>query len=486
MDSVPIVIITGQVASGMIGNDAFQEVDITGITRPITKHNFLVKNIDELAKTIKEAFHIASTGRQGPVLIDIPVDVQKSSIDFIYPEKVDIRGYNPTTGGHPNQIKKAMDMLFESERPVIMCGGGVISSNATEEFRDFANKVKVPVTTTLLGLGSIQPENELWLGMPGMHGTYQANYALTECDLIISVGARFDDRVTGKTDEFATKAKVIHIDIDPTSISKSVAVDIPIVGDAKVILAEMAKLAKQCDIEPWRQRVKDWEIKHPAIYEKSDKSIKPQYVIEKISELTKGDAIITTEVGQHQMWTAQYYKFRNPRSFLTSGGLGTMGYGFPAALGAQAAFRDRLVIDIAGDGSIQMNIQELATIAQYNLPVKIVILNNGYLGMVRQWQELFYDKRYSFTCLAATDAECPPECKGENGCVKYIPDFVKLAGAYGISGVRTANPSEVEDILKKELFTKAPSVIEFIVEREENVFPMVPGGKPINEILGLA
>ncbi len=488
MDSIPMVIITGQVASSMIGNDAFQEVDMVGITRPITKHNFLVKDINELSKTVKEAFHIANTGRKGPVLIDIPVDISKGKTEFKYPEKVELRGYNPNYEGHPGQIKKAMKMLSNAKRPVIMAGGGIISSDAADDFRKFVDKCKVPVTTTLLGLGSIDPDNPLWLGMPGMHGTYQANYALTECDLILSVGARFDDRVTGKLDAFAPIAKVIHVDIDPTSISKSVGVDIPIVGDAKTIIPELTKNVKECKIDDWRSLCKKWEEEHPSKYIQSpDGDIKPQFVIEKISELTKGDCIVSTEVGQNQMWAAQYFRYKNPRSLLTSGGLGTMGYGYPAALGAQVAFPDKIVVDIAGDGSIQMNIQELATAALYNLPVKIIILNNGYLGMVRQWQELFFDRRYSSTCLLKDD-ECPPECKGVQGseCHKYIPDFVALAKAYGISGVRVTEVGQVESVLKEELFNGKPSVIEFVISREENVFPMVPAGKAINEIMGMA
>ena len=486
MDSVPLVVITGQVASNMIGNDAFQEVDITGITRPITKHNFLVKDIKDLADTIKKAFHIANTGRKGPVLIDIPVDISKGKIDFTYPDKVELRGYNPNYEGHPGQIKKAIKLLNEAERPVIMAGGGVIIADAAKELNEFINKCKVPTTTTLLGLGSLDPSNPLWLGMPGMHGTYQANYALTDSDLILSVGARFDDRVTGKLSTFAPKAKVIHVDIDPTSISKSVGVDVPIVGDCKNILKDLTKAAKECKIDDWRATVKKWADDNPPVYDKSSKVIKPQAVIEKISELTKGDCIIATEVGQNQMWAAQYFKYKYPRTLLTSGGLGTMGYGFPAAIGAQIAYPDKIVIDIAGDGSIQMNIQELATIAAYDLPVKIVILNNGYLGMVRQWQQLFFDRRYSSTCLTKGDS-CPENCKSpKEECLQYIPDFVALAKSYGINGVRVTDPADIEKVLKEELFNKKASVMEFIIDREENVFPMVPAGAAINEIMGMA
>lgn len=487
MDSVPMVIITGQVSSSMIGNDAFQEVDITGITRSITKHNYLVKDVKTLAKTIKEAFHIANTGRKGPVLVDIPVDIFNSKCEFVYPEKVEIRGYNPNLEGHSGQIKKAMKMLMSAERPVILAGGGVILADASQELADFVDKCHVPVATTLLGLGCFNSSNPLWLGMPGMHGTYYANYAITESDLILSVGARFDDRVTGKIDAFAPKAKVIHVDIDPTSISKSVIADVPIVGDSKIILPELTKLVEKCNIDNWLKRIEEWKRLHPLEYKKSDSVIKPQEVIQTISRLTKGDCIITTEVGQNQMWTAQFFSFIEPRTFLTSGGLGTMGYGFPAAIGAQFGYPDKIVVDIAGDGSIQMNIQELATVAVYDLPVKIVILNNGYLGMVRQWQELFYDRRYSSTCLQK-EINCPASCKGTNKleCVKYVPDFVSLAKSYGINGVRVTDPKDIESVLKQELFSGKASVMEFVIDREEKVFPMVPAGKAINEIMGMA
>jgi len=472
MDSIPVVIFTGQVPTPLIGNDAFQEADIVGITRPCTKHNYLVKDIKDLTNTIKEAFWIAKTGRPGPVLVDLPKDVMNASMEYHYPKKVHLRGYNPTIRGHSGQIKRAVTELFASERPVLFGGGGVISADASEVFTRIARKLHLPVTTTLMGLGSFPETDELSLGMLGMHGTYAANMAVTNCDLLIAVGARFDDRVTGKTDEFAHAATIIHVDIDPTSISKNVRVDIPIVGDVKAVLEQMWDVIEKEDPnthgiekrEEWHRDIVEWKATYPLTYTQKN-VIKPQYVVEKIWEITQGEAIIATEVGQNQMWAAQFYKFINPRTLLTSGGLGTMGYGLPAAVGAQLAFPDRLVIDIAGDGSIQMNIQELATIMQYSLPVKIAILNNGFLGMVRQWQELFYEECYSQTCM------------------DYAPDFIKLAAAYGATGIRASKPREVVPAIEKAIATKGPVIIEFLVEREECVYPMVPAGAPINRML---
>jgi len=472
MDSIPLVIFTGQVPTMLIGNDAFQEADIVGITRPCTKYNYLVKDVEELARTIKEAFCIARTGRPGPVLIDLPKDVVNSVCEYRYPRSVQLRGYNPTIKGHARQIYRAAGEILKAERPVLFGGGGVIGSNGSEEFTCFARRLAIPVTTTLMGLGAFPETDNLSLGMLGMHGTYRANMAVTNCDLLIAVGARFDDRVTGKIDEFAPLAKIIHIDIDPTSISKNVKVDIPIVGDVKIILEHMIEILKKEDKEEdwvgkrkdWLQQIEEWKSTYPLAYVQKD-VIKPQFVVEKIFEVTKGEAIITTEVGQNQMWTAQYYNFIKPRTLLTSGGLGTMGYGLPAALGAQIAFPDRVVIDIAGDGSIQMNIQELATLMQYNLPIKIVILNNGCLGMVRQWQELFYEKCYSHTLMSST------------------PDFTKLAEAYGAVGIRATRPDEVVPAIEKALSTSAPVIIDFVVEQEECVYPMVPAGAPINKML---
>jgi acetolactate synthase-1/2/3 large subunit len=471
MDSIPLVILTGQVPTAMIGNDAFQEADIVGITRPCTKHNYLVRDINDLSTIIKEAFYIASTGKPGPVLVDLPKDVMTASTTFKYPEKVHIRGYQPTYEGHIGQIKKVTDALMTAQRPVIFIGGGIISSSAYKELLELSEITHTPVTTTLMGLGGFPSEHTLSLNMCGMHGTFSSNMALTNTDLIIGIGARFDDRVTGKVDEFATGAKVVHIDIDPTSISKNIPADIPIVGDAKDILKKLIGLLKKekkdwkKDHHEWLNQVEEWKNTHPLTYKQGKNIIKPQYVIEQIHEVTKGEAIITTEVGQNQMWTAQFYKFKRPRTFLTSGGLGTMGYGFPAAIGAQVAFPDKIVFDIAGDGSIQMNIQELATAVQYRLPVKVAILNNSFLGMVRQWQELFYDKRYSYSCMESH------------------PDFVKLAEAYGAVGLRAEKPEDVKKVLKEAIETPKPVLIDFIIEREENVYPMVPAGSPISKML---
>jgi len=471
MDSVPVIVFSGQVPTKLIGNDAFQEADIVGITRPCTKHNYLVKDVDELAVTIREAFHIASTGRHGPILIDLPKDIIREMSQFHYPEQINLQGYNPTYSGHQRQIKRAFNEILESKKPLIYAGGGVISSNASRELLGFAHKLQIPVTTTLMGLGCFPGTDSLSLGMLGMHGTYRANIAVTNCDLLIAIGARFDDRVTGDISKFAPHAKIIHIDIDPTSISKNVRVDTPIVGDVKDILQKFHLLLEDEKKINWKSRRKSWFSQidkwksiHSLEYKQKD-VIKPQYVVEKLYQLTEGKAIISTEVGQNQMWAAQYYSFDQPRKFLTSGGLGTMGYGFPAAIGAQVAFPKETVIDIAGDGSIQMNIQELATAVHYKLPVKIAILNNSCLGMVRQWQELFYDKNYASTPL-------------ENS-----PDFVKLAEAYGAMGLRATKPSEVVPVIKKALNSKKPVIMDFVVEQEEGVYPMVPAGAAIDEMI---
>ncbi|MFA5146159.1 MAG: biosynthetic-type acetolactate synthase large subunit [Candidatus Omnitrophota bacterium] len=466
MDSIPMVAITGQVKSFLIGNDAFQEADITGITRPITKHNYLVEDVKDLAGIVKEAFHIATTGRPGPVLIDLPSDIQVQETEFHYPEKVDIRGYKPTYVGHPGQIKRAKKAIEDSKRPLLYVGGGAIISGASAEIFELATKNEIPVTMTLLGLGAFPQTHKLSLGMLGMHGTAYANYAIMESDLIIAVGARFDDRVTGKLDAFAPHAKVIHIDIDPASVSKNVDVDIPIVGDAKTILAKLVKTVKKTDTKEWVKRIDDWKKKHPLFYKDDDK-LRPQYIIEEIWKATGGEAIIATEVGQNQMWAAQFYKFIKPRTMLSSGGLGTMGYGFPAAIGAQLGDPKAAVFDIAGDGSIQMNIQELATAVINKLPVKVAILNNSCLGMVRQWQELFYKKRYSQTCF-------------DGGC----PDFVKLAASYGACGIRVTKKEEVRPAIEKALKTDNVVFLDFHVEKEENVFPMVPAGEAINKMIG--
>ncbi len=467
MDSIPIVAITGQVKTFLIGNDAFQEADVIGITRPITKHNYLVRDVKDLARIVKEAFHIASSGRPGPVLIDLPVDVTIEKAEFSYPRQIDIRGYKPTYFGHIGQIKKAAKFISRAKRPIIYAGGGIIISNASGELFELATRTNIPVTTTLLGLGGFPETHSLSLGMLGMHGTAYANHAIMESDLIIAVGARFDDRVTGKVSEFAPQAKVIHIDVDPSAISKNIKVDIPIVGDARNVLKELNKLVKRCSIDQWLKRIDAWKKKHPLSYNNSGKGkIRPQYVVEQIYKLTEGKAIITTEVGQNQMWAAQFYQYTKPRTFISSGGLGTMGYGFPAAIGAQIGKPEATVFDIAGDGSIQMNIQELTTAVARKLPVKIAILNNSYLGMVRQWQELFYNKRYSLTCL------------------KENPDFVKVAEAYGAKGIRVTKKEQVRPALKKAIRTAGPVVLDFIIEPEENVFPMVPAGSAINRMIG--
>ena len=467
MDSVPIVAITGQVPTTMLGNDAFQESDIQGITMPITKHNYLVKETSDIPRVVKEAFYIAGTGRQGPVLIDLPKDVNTRSVkEPVVPEKVVLRGYNPTYKGHKRQIDKAIELIMAAERPLIYAGGGVISSNASPELVAFASGHGIPVTTTLMGLGCIPCDHPLNLGMLGMHGTEYANFAVTECDLLIAIGARFDDRVTGRIETFAPHAKVIHIDIDPAEIGKNKHVDVPIVGDTKAVLTDMiAGLAKKNACEAWQKRIRHWKQNHPLRYGNGNGCLHPQFILQQMNELLKGDAVIVSEVGQNQMWTAQYFCFRHPRTWITSGGLGTMGYGFPAAIGAHFARPDVPVFDVAGDGSIQMNIQEMGTVAQYRIPVKIAILNNMYLGMVRQWQELFYDRRYSYT-------ELPPV------------EFVKIGQAYGIDGIKVESCDEVMPALKAAVDCDGPFVLDFRIEREENVFPMVPAGAAINEMIG--
>ncbi|MDD4898655.1 MAG: acetolactate synthase large subunit [Methanocellales archaeon] len=464
MDSVPMVAFTGQVPTSMIGNDAFQEADITGITLPITKINYLIKDANDLPRTIKEAFYIASTGRPGPVLVDIPKDVQTAEIEFEYPKTFELRGYKPTIEGHPLQIKRAIKAIMDAERPIVYAGGGVIISNASEELRALAELTLAPVTTTLLGKGAFPESHPLSLGMVGMHGTKYANYAMTETDLIIAVGARFDDRVTGKLDAFAPNAKVIHIDIDPAEISKSVSVSIPIVGDAKSVLKELIKGLIGASRTEWLKKIEEWKKEFPLRYDRSGKTLKPQFIIEQIHEVCP-DAIITTEVGQCQMWAAQYFKYTKPRSFISSGGLGTMGYGFPAAIGAKVGCPDKTVIDIAGDGSFQMTCQELATAVLNDIPVTVAILNNGFLGMVRQWQELFYDKRYAATYLGTS------------------PDFTKLAEAYGALGIEVVKPSEVKSAIEEAVTSDKPAVIDFKIDPEENVLPMVPAGAAINEII---
>jgi len=472
MDSIPMVVFSGQVPTMLIGNDAFQEADIVGITRPCTKHNYLVKDVKDLAQTIREAFHIASTGRPGPVLIDLPKDVTTSSAEFTWPKQVNIRSYNPTYHGNKWMIKQCMQMISKAKKPVIMAGGGVILSGAAKELREFAETTKIPVTMTLMGLGGFPGTHKLAMGMLGMHGTYYANKAVQSADLIIGIGVRFDDRVTGRTADFAPEAKIIHIDIDPTSIRKNVDVALPVVGDVKNVLKDLLEETKKHKEQwgavrnSWLKQIDAWKKERPLSYNFDKKIIKPEFVVEKIYEVTKGKAIICTEVGQNQMWAAQYYKYDKPRKWLSSGGLGTMGYGFPAAIGAQMACPNETVFDVAGDGSIQMNIQELATAVINKLPVKIAILNNRFLGMVRQWQELFFNERYAHTGLDVT------------------PDFVKLAEAYGAVGLRATTPDEVEPVLRESLKIKdRPVMIDFVVDWKSKVFPMVPAGAAIDEMI---
>ena len=474
MDSIPMVIITGQVPTPLIGNDAFQEVDIIGITRPCTKHSFLVRDVKELATIMKKAFYIARTGRPGPVLVDLPKDVQIAQTEFHYPETIELRSYKPTVEGHPRQVEKAMAMLFGAKKPVVYVGGGAIIAGAAEELTQLCDLLGVPVTTTLMGLGSYPEDRPNSLRMLGMHGTYYANMAMHHTDVMVAVGARFDDRVTGKLATFAPQAKIIHIDVDPTSIKKNVRVDLPIVGDVKDVLAKMIKEAEnhpdkvaafKSATEPWLAEIAEWKAKHPLTYKHAANVIKPQYVIEKLRELSDPDVIVSTDVGQHQMWTAQFFTFTKPRTLLSSGGLGTMGYGLPAAMGAQAAFPGRQVITICGDGGIQMNIQEMATLVQNKLPVKIVILNNNFLGMVRQWQELFFDKRYSQTCM------------------EHPIDYIKLADAYGAKGYRATKTEEVEEMIKQGFAHDGPVIMEFMIAREEKVLPMIPAGASHNEMV---
>lgn len=468
MDSIPIVALTGQVPTALLGNDAFQESDITGITMPVTKHNYLAKDADDLDRVVQEAFYVARTGRPGPVLVDIPKDVSTGQVleGKPVPETVSLRGYQPTYQGHVRQIEKALDLIATAERPLVYAGGGVVLSGASAELLEFVEAAAIPVTTTLMGLGAVPGDHPLCLGMLGMHGTQSANYAVTECDLLVAVGVRFDDRVTGKIETFAPNAAVIHIDIDPAEIGKNKKVDVPIVGDVKAVLqAFLSRMQKRGDTAAWVSRIGAWKAQYPLGY-RDDDHLRPQYVVEQLSEILKGEGIVVSEVGQNQMWTALYYCFKKPRTWITSGGLGTMGYGFPAAIGAHYARPDMPVVDIAGDGSFQMNIQELGTVAQYKIPVKVVILNNMYLGMVRQWQELFYDRRYSYT-------ELPPV------------DFVKIANAYGVEGLQVDEKAGVREALETALATDGPFVLDFRVEREENVFPMVPAGAAINEMIGV-
>jgi acetolactate synthase-1/2/3 large subunit len=473
MDSTPMVILSGQVPTQLIGNDAFQEADVVGITRPCTKYNMLVKDVNDLAQAIKEAFYIASSGRPGPVLVDLPKDVMLAKTEFKYPEKVLMRSYSPVLKGNRWQIKQAADEIAKARCPVIYAGGGVLHSGAWPELLDLAELTHIPVTLTLMGLGAFPGRHPLFLGMLGMHGTYCANMAMHDADLIIAIGSRFDDRVTGKTAVFAPNARIVHIDIDPTSIHKNIKVHVPIVGDVKIVLRELLALLRSNGngasaaqhYSGWMGQIEEWKNAHPLAYQQGETILKPQYVIERIYEVTQGDAIVTTDVGQHQMWSAQFYKFDRPRTFINSGGLGTMGYGLPAAIGAQTAYPDARVVCITGDGSIVMNIQELTTAVAYRLPVKVAIINNKYLGMVRQWQQLFYNKRYSSSFM------------GE------APDFVKLADAFGAVGLRATKVGEVDQVLEEAFRTPGPVVMDFQVDPYENCYPMIPAGAGHHEMV---
>lgn len=486
LDSVPIIVISGQVRTDYIGSDAFQETDMAGLTRSVCKHNYLVQKVDELPRIIKEAFHIARSGRPGPVSIDFPVDVSNAKVkSYSYPETLDLPGYKPILNGNPRQIQKLARSINRAKKPLLYTGGGIISSDASEELQKLLKKTNIPIVITLMGLGSVPYDNRLFLGMPGMHGTHAANYALMECDLLIAIGARFDDRITGNKHTFAKNAKIAHIDIDPAEIGKNVKTDIPIVGDAKNLLTDLLAEVHPRKQDGWNNTTEEWKKKYPLKYiQPEDGEILPQYVIDRISQIADSDTIIVTDVGQHQMWAALFYQHKKPRSFLSSGGLGTMGYGLPAAMGAAMAFPDRMVVSISGDGSIQMNIQELATCAINKIPVKIAVLNNSYLGMVRQWQDLFWEKRYSSTCLKR-GPDCPKNCTGpRKECPQlYLPDFVKVAEANGVKGFRAVKPTEVDSVLEEGLKVEGPALMEFMVRKVENVYPMVPAGKSINEIL---
>ena len=475
MDSIPMVCITGQVATHLIGNDAFQEADTVGITRPCTKHNYLVKSVDDLARIIHEAFHVATSGRPGPVVIDIPKDIQFNLGKYVKPETVRHKTYQPQIKGDMEAIKQAVDLITSAKKPLFYTGGGVINSGpkASQLLREFVKLTGFPITSTLMGLGSFPSADNQWLGMLGMHGTYEANLAMHDCDVMINIGARFDDRITGLLEKFAPNSKKIHVDIDPSSINKNVMVDVGIVGDVAHVLEDMLRVYKSRSSKPdaaamkaWWAEIEGWRARKCLAYTPDKKSIKPQYAVERLYELTKGgDTYITTEVGQHQMWAAQYYRFEDPNRWMTSGGLGTMGYGIPAAVGVQVAHPKSLVIDIAGEASVQMTMQELSTAVQYRLPIKIFILNNEYMGMVRQWQELLHGGRYSSSYSEA------------------LPDFVKLAEAYGATGIRAETPDELDDAIKKMIATDGPVIFDCIVTKNENCFPMIPSGAAHNEML---
>ena len=473
MDSIPMVVFTGQVPTHLIGNDAFQEADNIGITRPCVKHNFLVKDVTKLAETIKKAFYVATTGRPGPVVVDIPKDITAEKTEFSYPKKVSMRSYNPVLIGHTGQIKRAVKLMQSAKRPILYTGGGVILGEASEPLTELARIMNFPVTNTLMGLGAYPATDPLFVGMLGMHGTYEANMAMHHCDVLIAIGARFDDRVTGHIEKFCPNAKIIHIDIDPASISKNVKVDVPIVGCVENVLKVMLDEIRGNDVKPdnvalkdWWQQIDEWRSKDSLKYDRDSDNIKPQFVIETLYRLTEGDAFVTSDVGQHQMWAAQFYKFDKPRRWINSGGLGTMGFGLPAAMGVQFAYPDATVACVTGEGSIQMCIQELSTCTQYSLPIKIINLNNGYLGMVRQWQEFFYQKRYAMSYMES------------------LPDFVKLAESYGHVGMQITRPGDVEGALIEMLKLKDRLVfMDFLTDKDENVYPMIPAGGGQNEMI---
>ena len=465
MDSVPMVVITGQVARASIGSDAFQETDTTGITLPITKHNYLVMDAADIPRVIKEAFHIASTGRPGPVLFDIPKDVLTDEAEFIYPDTVDLPGYKPNTEGHPAQIKRAARLIAQSTRPVILAGHGIIFSNAFDELKELAEKAQVPVITTLLGISSFPEDHVLCVGMPGMHGMAYASLALEEADLIIALGMRFDDRITGKPSAFAINSRKIHVDIDPSEIGKNIKVDVPIVGDLKRVLTKLNKQIEPATHVDWLQRVDELKRDHPSMSIRDTDKLIPQYIINQISAATDSKAIIVTGVGQHQMWAAQHYTFTEPRSLITSGGSGAMGYEVPGAMGAQVGEPDKVVWSVAGDGGFQMTMAELATLVENDIPVKFAIINNGFLGMVRQWQEFFYAKSYVATHYT------------------HNPDFVKLADAFGMLGIRVTEKSQVRSAIERAMEHDGPALIDFVVEEEENVFPMIPSGQTVHEMI---
>ena len=466
MDSIPMVVICGQVPSGLIGNDAFQETDVIGVTRPIVKHSYLIHDVNDVARIVREAFHIAESGRPGPVVIDFPKDIQVDETEFTTPDTVDIRGYKPKLEGHPKQIQKAAELIMKAERPFMYGGGGIVLGDASDEFRELVWKTQIPTTVTLMGLGAFPETDPLALKMPGMHGSRAANYAFQECDLIIAIGARFDDRVTGNLERFAPLAKIIHIDIDPSAISKNVHVDVPIVGHVKNILPKLTELVDKTSIEPWRNQCWGWKEKYPFTYQPKPGVVMPQQLIEEIWNLTRGEAILTSDVGQHQMWCGQHYQHIEPRRWLNSGGLGTMGYGLPAAMGAQFAHPDALVVCVSGDGGIIMNIQELTTIASHKLPVKTIVMNNNWLGMVRQWQELLYEERYSASDLHDN------------------PDFAKVAEAFGVRGMTVKDPEELRPALEEAFAYDGPALLDVLVDETENVYPMVPAGAALDEMIG--